>query len=241
MPATEEQTEERPIIFSGWSIRRILTGEKSQTRRILKPQPDHVLHEGKTAVVESPIEVVEDGHSVEKTHADNGSVFVDEIECPYGRPGSVLWVREAFRLPAGMDHLSPSEYLAETSDAVGAGAPICRYEADGAFFREPELEMAYERDAWGRKRPSIFMPRELCRLRLRVEDVRVERLHEISEDDAMAEGVVPVRRQSTSVHGGTITSASVAFKDLWKEIHGDGAWEENPHVWAVEFSKIDTE
>lgn len=198
MPKTKEQTDERPIIFNGWSIRRILAGEKAQTRRIVRPHP-----------------------------------VLWEEECPYGQTGDRLWVREAFRLPASYDDQPPSFYC-------DLSVRPRKYVADGAYMTNEEV-VGTRPIEWGRKRPSIHMPRELCRLRLRVEDVRVERLQEINEDDAMAEGVEPVTRRSTSVHGGTITSASVAFKELWKEIHGTGAWEENPFVWVLEFSTMDTE
>jgi len=235
MPATKEQTDEHPIIFSGWSIRRILADKKTQTRRIVKPQPDHVLHEGKTAVVETPIEVVEDWHLVEKTHADNGSVFVDEIECPYGRPGDRLWVREAFRLPKTADDISPSEYLDQS------GLTDYNTEAD----RKPHGNGPYpDFPGWGRKRPSIFMPRELCRLRLRVENVRVERVQEISAEDALNEGISDCEHQDTPPHdirvdGQWCATPIDAFAALWDSIHGDGAWEENPFVWCVEFSRIE--
>jgi hypothetical protein len=229
MPATKEQTNEHPVIFSGWSIRRILAAEKSQTRRIVKPEPPDD--------VRSVMRDDMGGDWIGTVGSRNDPILWNE-KCPYGQPGDVLWVREAFRLPVAMDHLSPSEYIAETSDAVGAGAPICRYEADGAFFREPELEMAYEPDAWGRKRPSIFMPRNLCRLQLRVEDVRVERLQEISTRDAEAEGCRWVDEDDDF---GIPSNPINRFAEKWRDIHGTGAWEENPHVWVVAFSKIDTE
>ena len=223
MPETKEQTEEHPIIFSGWSIRRILADEKSETRRIVKPQPEDgvqtIHHDG-------------DGWYAGTMNSEWDPVPWEE-KCPFGKPGDVIWVREAFRLPAGMDYLSPSGYVAEKSGQKGAAAPICRYEADGAFLRAPELEMAYERDAWGRKRPSIYMPRELCRLRLRVEDVRVERLQAITEADAVAEGIpktldlgaldFEVVKHAIEDLEGRVTPR-LAFRSLWESIHGDGAW-----------------
>jgi hypothetical protein len=225
MPDTQEQTEENPIIFSGWSIRRILAGEKSQTRRIMKPQPKEV-----DPPTRQTWTLERKWLRWKKLKQTSGALTE---RCPYGQPGDVLYVREAFRFDKAFDEYSPAD-LVRSEEHPTLGRGDVQYEAT------PD-EGPLSEETVGRKRPSIHMPRELCRLQLRVEDVRVERLQEIGEDDAMAEGVESVTRRSTSVHGGTITSASVAFKELWKEIHGDDAWEENPYVWVVEFSKINAE
>jgi hypothetical protein len=225
MPKTKKQVDEHPIIFSEWSTNRILAGEKTQTRRIADyPQFKNCGPDG--------------GWWPVVNTADTPFGNETPVECPYGQPGDVLWVREAFRLPEIYDDMSPREYIDEI--AYDRKSYPVRYEADGGGTIKWGLPKGGIVE-WGRKRPSIHMPRELCRLHLRVEDVRIERLHEISEDDAMAEGVEPVTRRRTSVHGGTTTSASVAFKKLWKEIHGIGAWEENPWVWVVEFSRINND
>jgi len=139
------------------------------------------------------------------------------VHCPYGQPGSRLWVREGFRLPAVYDEISPSQYVA-------SGPPyIVRFEADEEDYN------AVPKDGWGRKRQSIHMPRELCRLRLRVEDVRVRRVQEISREDALAEGADPPPE----------LTPKWAFGEKWNEIHGDGAWERNDWVWVITFSRID--
>ena len=227
MTDTAKQTEEHPIIFNSWSIRRIIAGEKTQTRRVVKPQPPENTDE---------MEVAEAGSC--GYHDDSGHAIYGET-CPYGQPGDVLWVREVFRLPGGMEDYSPTEYLEETRGGEGVMAPICRYEADGSFSRGPELEMAREADSWGRKRPSIHMPHELCRLRLRVKDVRVERVQELSPGDAAAEGIK--RRPKMNYSGEVVGEMNPVggFKKLWNDIHGDGAWGENPWVWVLEFLQID--
>jgi len=146
-------------------------------------------------------------------------------------PGDVLWVREAFRLPECYDHLSPREYVDDTS------IHAVKYEAHQPYDKQ------YGGYRWGRKRPSIFMPRELCRLRLRVEDIRVERLTDIDAADAYEEGInsdPSFEADNPAVHA-TKTEMIDRFADKWNDIHGIGAWEENPYVWVVEFSKIDTE
>ena len=224
MPATKEQTEEHPIIFSGWSIRRIFADEKRQTRRIVKGYDQMLeLSGGNWPWAETP----------------DGEGYM--LDCPYGATGDMLWVREAFRLPADADgNEPPKEY-------VERGANSVYWEAtDDNSFGKPGV-------GWGRKRPSIFMPRELCRLRLRVEDVRVERLQEISPDDVLAEGWSPsvaFSQEKAIQSKPTVMDAlkrsereryDCAFAQKWRDIHGDGAWDENPSVWVVAFSRIDTE
>ena len=141
MPDTQEQTEEHPIIFSRWSIRRILADEKTQTRRSLSEEVQERLRALNGETTDPDIQSgnldpsslrffrSETGHSGEgwyaclKEYPSEGAEYIGT--CSYGQPGDVLWVREAFRLPAGMDYLSPSEYVAETSEQKGAAAPIC--------------------------------------------------------------------------------------------------------------------
>jgi hypothetical protein len=132
---------------------------------------------------------------------------------------------------------TPKEYVSRSGYTQGIPG-YARYEADGKRVFEVAGNPAAPSFEWGCKRPSIFMPRELCRLRLRVEEVRVERLQEISDEDAVAEGIDP---QGFAYDESGRRSGAVSFKPIWEDIHGDGSWEENPFVWCVEFSKIDTE
>jgi len=143
---------------------------------------------------------------------------------PYGQPGDVLYVREAFRFDKAYDEYSPAD-LVRSEEHPTLGRGDVQYEAT-------PNEGPLSEETVGRKRPSIHMPRELCRLQLRVEDVRVERLQEISHHAAEAEGVQVCNPQETPRD---------LFRMKWNDIHGDGAWDENPWVWCVEFSRIDTE
>jgi hypothetical protein len=227
MPDTIDDAQEHPIIFNEWSIQRIFAGEKTQTRRIVKPQPPQNKVHGPELYTPAKVgpggKIVPGGdqYGVYGPHGEWG------VKCPYGQPGSRLWVREAFRLPHTYDEMSPSEYVDE-------GQPhIVRFEADEGDYN------AVPKDGWGRKRPSIHMPKELCRLRLRVEDVRVERVKEISPSDAHAEGIPRKPR----VNGGGEVVGELnpvgGFKKKWDQIHGDGAWERNDWVWVVEFARYD--
>lgn len=143
-----------------------------------------------------------------------GPLLARAIRCPYGLPGDRLWIREAWQ-----SHIGP----------MGESI-IYAYRAT-------------DDDRLGPWRPSIHMPREASRITLEITDVRVERLQDISEDDARAEGfsvdrisdyldVVERMDQTES------RPATCLYRDLWDEINGDGAWDANPWVWAVSFKRI---
>jgi len=211
MPATK--AKEHPIIFNEWSINRILADAKTQTRRIIKTQPSVVL----------------DNHP--EVYGEDGDLH--PVTCPYGTKGDILWVREAFRLPAVNDSVSPSEY-------VGVGCDVVRYEADGAVQNNAWMDEHPDAE-WGRLRPSIHMPRELCRLRLRVEDVCVERVQDITPSDIKKEGIEPSLEPAyVNVAGEPKPGYDYygPFIQLWNDIHGQDAWERNEWVWVVVFSRI---
>jgi len=234
MPDTIDDVDEHPIIFNEWSIQRILAGEKTQTRRIVKPQP--------AGEVDS-IRHVKGRFWQANEMCSEWEPTLWQEKCPYGQPGDVLWVREAFRMPVGCDDkYTPKEYISSSGYTHGVPGRF-RYEADG----KRAYEVAGNRDAcaveWGRKRPPIHMPRELCRLRLRVEDVRVERACDISHNDAIQEGIPdPLRfdKMPKDINEIDLTgdgsAQQLAFKALWEQLHSRGKW--GFWVWVVEFTRI---
>lgn len=135
-----------------------------------------------------------------------GRVAWDIGRCPYGRPGDRLWVRESMLF-------DPDQGW--------------RYSADGADVIDENYGKINQRC------PSIHMPRCCCRILLEITDVRVERLQDISEADAIAEGV----KNSLHLPGGRFAREN--FAHLWWTIHGDGSWEANPLVWVVNFRQIE--
>lgn len=130
--------------------------------------------------------------------------------CPYGVPGDRLWVRETWACPGAVPR---------SDDPVRPGMRI-EYRASEARAH-----------GW---RPAIHMPRWACRLVLEVTGVRVERLQDITEADARAEGA-PLVAQFNAYDGKHITG----FARMWASINGEGSWETNPWVWVIEFRRTE--
>ncbi|MFS2159223.1 hypothetical protein ACCD10_17965 [Pseudomonas sp. Pseusp122] len=148
--------------------------------------------------------------------------------CPYGQPGDRLWVRETWAADAQLNAIAPRE--------LSQGEPIL-FPADGAL-REVGCSMISP----GRSRPSIHMPRWASRILLEITEVRVERLQDITHEDAAAEGVhrdSACRMWTATDEGGTCHRyPTPAFKDLWTGINGLASWNTNPWVWVVEFKQV---
>lgn len=210
--------KERGILFSAPMVRALLAGTKTQTRRLMKPQPELVPDEkllGRrpgswwwpSRTYQSMIDVPGE---------------VTDTCCPYGERGDRLWVRETFCLAHPDYH----------NEGDGLGRPV-RDDGRWCFYRatDPDVESGDKEGAspW---RPSIFMPRWASRITLEVTSVRVERVQDISEADARAEGVEPLQ-----MDGGSYIPR---YEGLWCQINGAGSWAANPWVWVVEFRRIET-
>ena len=222
------QMKERPILFSAPMVRAILDGRKTVTRRIVKPVGN-----------DDAFVLLDHGKGFWPYRSDDGesSITADGNEtphsCPYGRSGDRLWVREAFH-----------GYHWDKPRAV--------YRADGERQRVRTQIESYEVGHWT---PSIHMPRWASRITLEIVSVRVERLQNISEEDAIAEGVYcenvivssyyanghhEVGECRYFFHGGPdegFESAVDAYTALWDSINGEGSWEKNPWVWVIEFKR----
>ncbi len=183
--------KERPILFSGPMVRAILDGRKTQTRRVVKPQPFH-------AIVRS----CSTGAKLD----DEGKLF----HCPYGCLRDTLWVRETFLL------------------ANGGTACYCR--ADMSSFDAVGFGAMY-----GGWKPSIFMPHQWSRITLEITDVRVERVQDISTNDALSEGVSDYSGDTK----GEMPWPKQAYQILWDSINGKNhPWSSNPWVWAITFKQV---
>jgi hypothetical protein len=218
--------KERPTNLKAWEIRAILDGRKTQTRRVVKPQPSEGLS-WRGVISCATIKADEGKHLF--TDCYPCARQTQRIRCPYGQPGDRLWVRETWA-----PHADTPRYAIYRCDPGGD------YQDNSDGFR------------W---RPSIHMPRTMSRITLEIESVRVERLNEINNSDAKAEGLPsasPHRHGSQGIvkddcppdpyarrHYTGINDCWIcAFRMLWQSINGPGSWDANPWVWVVTFRRV---
>ena len=189
--------KERPILFSGPMVKAILEGRKTQTRRVLKPQPPSIK-----------------GQQVWPNKNGDWSYWIDgsfwqDVKCFYGVPGNRLWVRETF----------------------AKNIPWCPH---GLTYRVDHIDARGDGPAHPIKWcPSIFMSRWASRITLEITGIRVERVQDISDDDAKAEGVMDI---GIKARGGYRSG----FADLWDSTNAKRGlgWEQNPWVWVIEFKVL---
>lgn len=220
--------KERPILFSAPMVRALLAGTKTQTRRVVKPQPTAGMWEDAfkrlgthdatpTVTMTGPhggIGVTRKGDQFKAT-----AYVIPNIRCPYGQPSDRLWVRETWRAHKAFDLAAPNELP----------------KINGIHYEADEKPRFWD---YGKIRPSIHMPRWASRITLEITGVRVERLNEISEEDAKAEGCEPSKRVELNDRSPCYTAP---YRDLWQTINGidnPAAWERNPWVWVIEFKRV---
>ncbi|MBZ4371445.1 hypothetical protein [Corallococcus sp. AS-1-6] len=216
---------ERPILFSAPMVKALLAGRKTVTRRLVKER-----------------------HFRPEFHRRCSAIGVAAalrelavLPCPFGQPGDRLWVRETW----SPDHRDVYPCYDYVYAADGRVSDTDRREHINACT-EAKRELG-ERDfeclacARFRWRPSIHMPRRASRLTLEVVSVRAERLHDITEEDAKAEGAKPIGITFRDEARGTRIVPSLGgpyrdgFRILWESINGAESWDVNPWVWRVEF------
>lgn len=212
---------ERPIIYSGGMVRGLLADQKTATRRLMKPQPSPGQdggHYWPCKVHQSMLHV-----ELELQNGEEGWEGLAEAACPYGRPGDRLWVREAWATDAQVDSIAPRE--------LSQGEPIW-YPADD-HLRQTGCSMMSR----GKCRPSIHMPRWASRILLEITAVRVERLQDITDEQALAEGVAVCEQDLDP--GCNCYSPRELFSILWSSLYGVESWQSNPYVWVIEFRRVE--
>ncbi len=222
-PNTPQRRElkETPLLFKTEMILALLGGTKTQTRRLMKPQPDSTW-----------------------PHSDGGepywhiggcrlSTSSNPLVCPFGKPGDRIWAKETHQLVRPTivcgGSVSAVELWPGRMPKAHPGQDWMMWTAAGSD--ETSLPI---RDRLVKKwRPSIFMPRWASRISLEITEVRAQRLQDITPDEASAEGIaypdhVDVRRveRCPLVDG---------YAALWDSINGKGAWDLNPWVWCLSF------
>lgn len=204
--------KERQILFSTPMVRAILDGSKTQTRRMVKPQPVTLpdFNRGGLSIC------------VGGSRYQAFTPSCPPVTCPFGRAGDRLWVRETWCV-------GYADGCSGYSAIPWTGADERR---DGKLFYRADLNEKPGEPCipW---RPSIHMPRWASRITLEVTGVRIERLNDIREKDAWAEGC---EGYDDDVSGGM--SGYREFCNLWESINGKGSWDANPWVWVVEFNRV---
>ena len=214
--------KERPVLFSAPMVRAILEVRKTMTRRVMKLQPDD----------DGIVTVGQIGTSCGVAYVGNKTDggLVTRVPCPYGQPGDRLWVKETHILIDNRD-----------------GGRKILYKADAG---EKVIHPGHGDDDWrgdSKWRPSIFMRREYSRITLEITNVRVERLQEISYEDALAEGATDFSGLIESNYHYSESPEQCArrlkwpqrrFRAIWNSINGPDAWDKNPWIWVIEFKRV---
>ncbi|HCI6133723.1 TPA: hypothetical protein NPN75_000114 [Klebsiella variicola subsp. variicola] len=223
--------KERGMIFNADMVRAILDGRKTQTRRIMKPQPEPCPRGGHwwpSNVFKTMLHVEDE---MQNGKGGWGGLVGDA--CPFGDVGDRIWVREAFRVHSRATDVATLVYKASernswTEQTHRVPVAVCNKSAT------PEK--------WT---PSLHMPRWASRILLEITNVRVERLNAISEKDATAEGVQPAGSLLPDYPGtfltpkGDFATAKVAFQRLWESIYGEESWKANSWVWVISFKRVE--
>lgn len=236
-PKMAKEIKERPILFSGEMVRAILDGRKTQTRRVIK----------------MPKWIEQLGGDLERGFADKAFGVTPCLQVPCSEDESVqrlrnpwmwsdevpvrLWVREKWRAYEPQERrFGGTGMFAGAMMRVYANPPI-----KGESIIVYGADDPYARHTW---MPSIHMPRWMSRINLEITNVRAERLNEISDEDALAEGAPETMSDTYRVRGGAkreydIIGAAGCFSALWHKINGKKyPWSSNPWVWVIEFKKV---
>ena len=190
-----------PLLFSGPMVRAILEDRKTQTRRVINPQPSWI------------------GRAILFSLKWISSGSDDWRICPYGRPGDLLWVRETFLLDErNTKGRIPQEVIFDATpewalDHTG-GLVRVRY-ITGQIVPPDAARLSIDTNRFWHRHPAIFLPRWACRIMLQITDVRAQRVQEISEEDAIAEGV-----EDTRISQDQVASARIDYRELWDKING---------------------
>lgn len=221
--------KERGIIFNADMVRAILDGRKTQTRRIVKSAPTtHNFH----GWIMSSTCAKDEGKAC--WAIGNSPLLKDPIRlnCPLGKIGDRLWVRETWMPDAPRDGTWSDVEFYGCKNSPLSMIPE-RYRSPGHCIYRAAWK-GHELIGWT---PSIHMPRWASRILLEITSVRVERLQSISEEDAKAEGFD--NSQSDAANSiGWFEKPIRAFRRAWENIYGADGWDSNPWVWVIEFRRV---
>ncbi|HHH0020682.1 TPA: hypothetical protein ACPZNJ_004524 [Yersinia enterocolitica] len=218
---------EKPILFNAEMVNAILSGRKTQTRRIMRDQPEVIPPEDECGVPGYWIP-----YNAGKTMVRNEMMT---ITCPLGAVGDQLWVRECFRVHSRATDVATLVYRASERNS---------WTEQTRRVPVSDCNRPVSPEKWT---PAIHMPRWASRINLLITGVRVERLNDISDADAMSEGIDADRLAESQDHYDCIADHNMTgrptakgyFSSLWQSIYGEENWEANPWVWVIEFERME--
>jgi hypothetical protein len=236
--------KERPILFSSPMVRALLDGSKTQTRRVVKLPHNNRLGVWEPTTVGGPNGGrTASGETVPLQGAIWHTRTGDSLVCPHGQPGDRLWVRETHevnRIGYEEGPNAPARHYAGVKYRADDGR--AEFTISQSLYRDLDSK---ESCGW---RPSIHMPRWASRITLEVTGVRMERVQDISHDDALAEGVQDFAStlddqphpsgESPEQASRRLQWPQRQFRTLWESINGAESWDINPWVWVVEFRRL---
>lgn len=254
MSATQTKVTERPILFTAESIKAILEGTKTVTRRVMEPQPP-----ANAIVARSTVSADVWHYCLPQDNPTGPSLADAKIVCPKGKPGDGLWVKEGwgvFDFDIGTVSIGYKARVPEGETLADTDGGLDVIHVDLATYRWAEKKINH--DKW---RTPIFMPRWASRINLEILSVGVERLQEITNSDAQAEGMphaFPHRHGADGMAyepspGVTIPDPYAAkhntgVNDCWLCMFRQGwnllnakrgfSWDSNPWVWRIEFKQV---
>ena len=232
--------KERGMIFNSEMVRAILDGRKTQTRRIMKVQPESN-QLGLLLITDSTKHSDIGKYHWAESNATGNHVRSKLFSSPFGAVGERIWVRETWATLGNEDgcYVDWEDNLCKGDERSAARIYRASCEQrpgdyglwsipDDAYWKPHTKEHKFE-GAW---RPSIHMPRWASRILLEITDVRVERLKSISDRDALREGCSAADMKS----GDCVADV---FARLWASIYGSDSWNANPWVWVIEFKRVE--
>lgn len=241
---TDVKPKEQPILMSTPMVQALLAGTKTETRRDknlkeINENPDEWTFHGTTKC------------DVPQGYKIGTYIFTREkdplataVKCPW-EVGNILWTKETWRPVLKIDQNAMGEW------------PMIRYKADSS-----EIAVPFDEYEWFREltkdgkfiyKSSMFMRRKFARIFLQITEIKLERLHDITEDGAIAEGIggfdlpqscrelYPASYKDYSKKSETWNLSPIdSYKSLWESINGEGSWEKNPWIWCVKFEKLNS-
>jgi len=221
-------TEKRSWFMNDWEIRAILAGTKTQARQVVKPQPTDYGLSWVTSCDGEFSAWKDQGLLLDEYSAAGGP---SQRTCPYGQPGDRLWVPEKHAVTDLSDGTPVVAYAADKSQiAIGRAAP----EGDDRLIQKYVFLDDVHVDRW---RSPVSMPRWASRITLEITNVRVERLRDISEEDALSSGCGVLKPYSA--HWSERDVAREDFRLRHEATHGPGSWDANPWVWVMDFRRVE--